>query len=33
VPSDGSLADEELLEAALMMIQPTYPGAKWIDQE
>jgi hypothetical protein len=32
VPSDGSLAAEELLEAALMMIQPQYPGTKWVDQ-
>jgi hypothetical protein len=29
VPSDGSLWDEELIEAALMMIQQSYPGAKW----
>jgi hypothetical protein len=29
VPSDGSLWDEELIEAALMMIQESYPGAQW----
>jgi hypothetical protein len=29
VPSDGSLWDEELIEAALMMIQQSYPGAQW----
>jgi hypothetical protein len=29
VPSDGSLWDEELIEAALMMIQQSYSGAKW----
>ena len=29
VPSDGSLWDEELIEAALMMIQQSYPGARW----
>lgn len=31
VPSDGSLWDEELIEAALMMIQQSYPDAKWVD--
>ncbi len=31
VPSDGSLWDEELIEAALMMIQQSYPGAQWVD--
>jgi hypothetical protein len=31
VPSDGSLWEEELVEAALMMIQQSYPGAKWAD--
>ena len=31
VPSDGSLAEEELIDAALMMIQQSYPGAKWAD--
>ncbi|HTP09351.1 MAG TPA: hypothetical protein VMP08_13940 [Anaerolineae bacterium] len=30
VPSDGSLWDEELIEAALQMIWRTYPGAKWV---
>jgi hypothetical protein len=29
VPSDGSLWEEELTEAALMMIQESYPGAQW----
>ncbi len=29
VPSDGSLWDEELIEAALVMIQQSYPGARW----
>jgi hypothetical protein len=29
VPSDGSLAAEELIDAALQMIQQSYPGAKW----
>jgi hypothetical protein len=29
VPSDGSLWDEELIDAALQMIGRTYPGAKW----
>lgn len=29
VPSDGSLAAEELIDAALIMIQQSYPGAKW----
>ena len=29
VPSDGSLWDEELIEAALQMIQHSYPGAQW----
>lgn len=29
VPSDGSLWVEELVEAALMMIQQSYPGATW----
>lgn len=31
VPSDGSLWNEELLDAALMMIQQSYPDAKWVD--
>jgi hypothetical protein len=30
VPSDGSLWEEELIEAALMMIQQSYPGAQWV---
>jgi hypothetical protein len=30
VPSDGSLWDEELIDAALMMIQESYPGAQWV---
>ena len=30
VPRDGSLWDEELIEAALQMIWRTYPGAKWV---
>jgi|WetSurMetagenome_2_1015567.scaffolds.fasta_scaffold62634_2 hypothetical protein len=30
VPSDGSLVEEELIDAALQMIWRTYPGAKWI---
>ena len=30
VPSDGSLWDEELIEAALMMIRQSYPGAQWV---
>ncbi|MFN8595515.1 MAG: hypothetical protein U0559_18170 [Anaerolineae bacterium] len=30
VPSDGSLWDEELIDAALMMIQQSYPGAHWV---
>jgi hypothetical protein len=29
VPSDGSLWDEELIDAALMMIQQSYPDAQW----
>jgi hypothetical protein len=29
VPSDGSLVEEEAIDAALMMIQQSYPGAKW----
>ena len=29
VPSDGSLWEDELIEAALMMIQQSYPGAQW----
>jgi hypothetical protein len=29
VPSDGSLWDEELIDAALPMIQQSYPGARW----
>ena len=29
VPSDGSLWEDELIEAALMMIQQSYPGATW----
>jgi hypothetical protein len=29
VPSDGSLWDEELIDAALLMIQQSYPGAQW----
>jgi hypothetical protein len=29
VPSDGSLWAEELLDAALLMIQQSYPGARW----
>jgi hypothetical protein len=29
VPSSGSLWEEELIEAALMMIQESYPGAQW----
>ena len=31
VPSDGSLWDEELIDAALMMLQQSYPGAQWIE--
>jgi hypothetical protein len=31
VPSDGSLWAEELIDAALQMIQRSYPGAKWTD--
>jgi hypothetical protein len=31
VPGDGSLWVEELLDAALMMIQQSYPGAKWAE--
>ncbi len=30
VPSDGSLWDEELIEAAMLMIQQSYPGAQWV---
>jgi hypothetical protein len=30
VPSDGALWEEELIEAALMMIQQSYPGAQWV---
>jgi len=30
VPSDGSLWEDELIEAALMMIQQSYPGAQWV---
>lgn len=30
VPSDGSLWTDELIDAALMMIQQSYPGAKWV---
>ena len=29
VPSDGTLWDEELIDAALQMVQQTYPGAQW----
>ncbi len=29
VPSDGSLAAEELIDAALQMIQQSYLGARW----
>jgi len=29
VPSDGALWDEELIDAALQMIQQSYPGAQW----
>jgi hypothetical protein len=29
VPSSGSLWEDELIEAALMMIQESYPGAQW----
>ncbi|MBP7690172.1 MAG: hypothetical protein KA765_19805 [Thermoflexales bacterium] len=29
VPSAGSLWDEELIDAALQMIQHSYPGARW----
>ena len=31
VPSDGSLWDEEAIEAALMMLQATYPGCRWAE--
>jgi hypothetical protein len=31
VPGDGSLWDEELIDAALQMIWRTYPGAKWTE--
>jgi hypothetical protein len=31
VPGDGSLVEEELIDAALQMIRQTYPGAKWVD--
>jgi hypothetical protein len=31
VPGDGSLWDEELIDAALQMIWRTYPGAKWVE--
>ena len=30
VPSGGSLWEDELIEAALMMIQESYPGAQWV---
>jgi hypothetical protein len=30
VPSDGSLVEEELIDAALQMIRQSYPGAKWV---
>lgn len=30
VPSNGSLWEGELIEAALMMIQESYPGAQWV---
>jgi len=30
VPSDGSLVEEEAIDAALQMIRRTYPGAKWV---
>ena len=30
VPSGGSLWEDELIEAALMMIRESYPGAKWV---
>jgi hypothetical protein len=30
VPSNGSLWEEELIEAALIMIQQSYPGAQWV---
>ncbi len=29
VPSAGSLWEEELIEAALVLIQQSYPGATW----
>jgi hypothetical protein len=33
VPSDGSLCDEEVLDAALFMAREAYPGCVWqVDQ-
>ena len=29
VPSDGALWTEELIDAALQMIQQSYPSARW----
>jgi hypothetical protein len=29
VPGDGSLWEDELIDAALTMIQQSYPGAVW----
>ena len=30
-PEDGTLADEELIEAALVLLRDAYPGARWAD--
>src|SRR5688572_29596935 len=31
VPHDGPLADEELAEAALVLLRREHPGARWAD--
>ena len=33
VPEDGTLADEELVEAALVLLRENYPGARWADPQ
>jgi hypothetical protein len=33
VPEDGTLADEELVEAALVLLRKDYPGARWADPQ
>lgn len=33
VPGDGTLADEELAEAALVLLRERHPGARWADPD